>query len=137
MLVDSLQFVADVAAVPAADMNTNAYDIAGSTLQQPTDGATLMRFVVTRPFSIPANFAGSQANSSVATTGSTVYEIERNGAQIGQITFGAAATDGTFADATEIGVHAFVADDIITVVAPATADANHDDIAWTLAAIMT
>lgn len=137
MLIDSLQFIGDVAQVAGANMNSNAYDIAGSTLQQPTDGAVLMRFVVTRPFTIPASFVGSQANSTVATTGSTVYEIERNGAQIGQVTFGAAATDGSFADATEIGAHAFVADDILTIVAPATADATHDDIGWTLSGILT
>lgn len=137
MLVDSLQFINDVASVPGASMSSNSYDVAGSTLQQPTNSAVLMRFVVTRPFTIPANYTGSQANSTVATTGATVYDIQRNGAQIGTITFGAAATDGTFADATEIGAHAFVADDILTIVAPVTADATHDEIAWTLAAILT
>ena len=137
MLVDSLQFISDVASVAGANMSSNAYDVAGSTLQQPTDGAVLMRFVVTRAFTIPANYAGSQANSSVATTAATVYEIERNGSQIGQITFAMSATDGTFADATEIGAHAFAVDDILTVVAPGTADATHDEIAWTFAAILT
>ena len=62
MLIDSLRFISDLALVSGASVDNAAYDIAGSTLQQPTDGAVLMRFVATRAFVIPASFARSQYN---------------------------------------------------------------------------
>ena len=107
----------------------SVYDIAGSTLSQPTGAAVLMRFSVTHAFSFAASMAGSFAESEVAATGSPVYILKKNGTQFATLTFSGNA--GTFGDMA--ATVSFVQGDILTLVAPATADATHDEIAWTLA----
>ena len=104
------------------------YDIGGSTLQQPTDGEVLSRFIAVRDFRMPVSLTGSQASSVTATTGVTAYPIKKNGTQVGTIDYAAAATAGTFTFATQTD---FTSGDILTVEAPATADATHDGLVWT------
>lgn len=104
------------------------YDVSGATLSQPTDGTTLMRFIAVRNFRMPVSLTGSQASSEVATTSSAAYPIKKNGTSIGTINYAAAATAGTFTFSTETD---FTSGDILTVEAPATADATHDGLVWT------
>jgi len=133
MLMDGLR-LAEGTTITNADGSTKIgaiYDIAGSTISQPTDAAILMRFSVNRDFAIPQVFTDSFAESTVAPTGSPVYSIKRNGVEIGTITFTVNA--GAFA-AVEGSDHAFVVGDILTVEAPATADATHDELSWTISA---
>jgi len=104
------------------------YDISGATLSQPTDGAVLQRFIAVRDFKLPINLTGSVASSETATTGATSYPIKKNGSSIGSIDYGAAATAGTFTFAAEVS---FTSGDLLTVEAPATADATHDGLVWT------
>ena len=113
MLMDSIKMVTG-AGVYESDGTTKyvgaaVYDIAGSTLSQPTDGAVLMRFEVIRDFTVPSAFIGSVAESTVAPTGSPVYTIQRNGANIGTITY--TGNNGAFADDTELTAHAFISGD--------------------------
>jgi len=107
------------------------YDIAGSTVSQPTDGAVLMRFSVNRPFSLPSGLTGSFAESVVAPTGSPSYSIKKNGTAIGSIDFTGNVAAFTFSTTTS-----FVQGDILTVEAPAIADATHDELSWTFAATL-
>lgn len=131
MLMDTITFLDS--AEPTVDESGNTaggsiYDIAGSTLSKPTDGAVLMRFSVTRAFIFRVNMAESIAESTTPPTGSPIYLLKKNGAQFATLTF--TGNVGTFALAAQ---ESFVPGDILTLEAPATADATHDSIAWTLA----
>lgn len=109
-----------------------SYDPAGGVVAKPGGSAVVMRHQVVRSFNLPAAFAGSLAVANTAATASTVFAVWNNHAgtntQIGTITWGVAGTAGTFAAATATSL---VAGDILTVVAPATADATLADIAFT------
>lgn len=119
MLMDTIQFIEN------ADWN---YDIAGSTLSKPTDGATLGRFRCARAMKIPTNANGSVMSSEVATTGITTYILKKNNVQFGTCTFQAGLNASVFT-VTETS---FAIDDELTIEAPATADATHDQISWTI-----
>lgn len=111
-------------------LGASLYDLAGSTLTKPTNGAVLTRFSVSRAFKLPVGLVGSYAESTVAPTGSIHYIIKNNGTEIGEINFAAGQNIGTFTMASE---QSLAVGDILTVHAPNTADATHDDIAWTFA----
>lgn len=106
------------------------YDVAGSTLSMPTDGAVLMRLSVTRAFTLPASLTGSYAESEVATTGAASYPIKINGSSVGSLDWASSGTIATFTFSTQ---QSLAIGDILTVEAPATADATHDKLCWTLA----
>lgn len=112
----------------ASGAPSTLYDIGGATLSQPTDGAVLMRFVAVRAYQFPASLTGSYAVSTVAPTALAQYPIKKNGSSIGTINFAAASNSGTFTFNTVVS---FAAGDVLTVEAPATADATHDGLAWT------
>lgn len=137
MLMDTMKFLNSAGEALHVDsskyVGSALYDIAGSTISQPTDGAVLMRFSVNRPFTLPSGLTDSKAESTVAATGSASYPIKKNGVQVGTIDWAAAATDATF---TFSSAESFVVGDILTVEAPATADAAHDGISWTFAATL-
>lgn len=120
MLMDTIQRLG------GADFD---YDISFSTLSTPTDGAVLGRFSVTRNFTIPAGLTNSIAESETATTGAASYLLKKNGTQFGSFDFGAASNASTGVAATAT---TFVSGDIITLEAPATADATHDLISFTV-----
>ena len=106
------------------------YDIAGSTLSQPTDGAVIMRFQANRAFRLPTGLTDSAGGCDIAATAQADYDIQKNGGSIGTMTWAAAATDATFTFSTQID---FASGDTLTVVAPATADATHDGLQFTFA----
>lgn len=110
------------------------YDLAGSTLNQPTDDAAIFRFSCTRNFKLLAGLTGSTSEGQVVPTGSPSYPIKKNGSTIGSIDFTAATVAATFTFSTETS---FVQGDVIEIVAPATADATHDELSWTLAGQLT
>jgi hypothetical protein len=110
--------------IPAA-----IYDIAGSMLGKPANAATVARLVAVRAFTIPAGVAGSLCVSGTAATATTVYNLKKNDAIFGTITFAASGTTGTFAAATQT---AFAIGDVFSVTAPATADTTHADMQFTI-----
>ena len=65
----------------------------------------------------------------MAATGSSVFNLAKNGTNFGTVTFAASGTTGTFAAASATS---FAAGDVLTVTGPATADATLADIALTL-----
>lgn len=111
----------DKAAIP--------YDLASAILGKPAAGATVMRFVSVRSFTIPAGFAGSRAQCSTAATTSVAFIVAKNGVEVGKMTFGAGAMVGTFTAATAA---TFAAGDVLTIVAPAVADATFGDAEYTI-----
>ena len=136
MLMDTIKQLDSAAGIVKEDgtspVTANViYDIAGSTLSTPTDGAVLMRLSVGRSFVLPDGLAGSKAESIVPSTGAAAYPIKQNGTPVGTIDFATGNNDATF---TFSGDVTFAVGDILTVEAPATADATHDEISWLLAA---
>lgn len=102
------------------------YDISGSTFQVPANGDVIQRFIAVRDFRMPTNLTGSQASSTVAPTGTPAYPIKKNGVQVGTIDYSTVA--GTFTFSADVD---FTSGDVLTVEAPATADATHDGMVWT------
>lgn len=80
------------------------------------------------PYAITLSQANSSAIAQVAATASTVFTLKRNGTTIGTITFAAAATAGSIS----LSSTAVTLGQVVTVHAPASADATLADIAFLL-----
>ena len=126
----NVNITGNVVSVPNANI---PYDIAGAVLGKPLGSAVVMRFIAVRGFTIPATFAGTRATSATAATASTVLTVLKNGTQFGSLTWAAAGTVATLSSSAST----FVAGDILTVVAPATADATFGDAQFTFIATLT
>lgn len=96
----------------------------------PTASAIVTRVPVARAVSFPAGLAGSIGLASAAATGSTVFDVQKNGASVGTITFAAGAASATFTAASQI---ALAAGDTIAVIAPASPDATLSNVGLVLA----
>ncbi len=136
MLMDTIKVLDSAGEIKKQDGTTkyvgaSLYDIAGSTFSIPTSLAQLMRFTAARAFTLPASLVGSQVASIIAPTAGVSYSIAKNGTQIGTMDFTAANNVGTFTMASSTS---FAIGDILTVVAPATPDSTHNELAWTFAA---
>lgn len=107
------------------------YDLASAINGKPAANAVVLNFVAARSFTIPAGMVGSRAKSTVNATATTVFTIKKNGANVGTLTFAAANSTGVFAMATQTS---FVEGDVLSMSAPATADATLADIAYTIVA---
>lgn len=98
----------------------------------PTASAKVLRIPVARTVSFSANFSGSYAKASANATGSTAFDVQKNGSSIGTITFAAGASTATFASAGG-AAQSLAAGDVLSIVAPATPDATLADIGIVLA----
>jgi hypothetical protein len=108
------------------------YDILCGIVGKPSNGEVVLLFVAPRAFRIPANAAGSYLKAGIAATGSSVFSIQKNGAQFLTATVAGSGTTATFSGSQTD----FAAGDVLKIVAPATADATLADIAITLAATL-
>jgi hypothetical protein len=107
---------------------SSPYDIAGSILGKPAAAAVVMRLVAVRNFQFAANFTTSLAKAATSSTAAASFSIQKNGAQFGTMSFAAGGTTGTFTST----LTSFAAGDVLTVVAPSTADATLGDIEYML-----
>lgn len=96
---------------------------------EPAASAVLLRHHVTRAFSLPAGLTGSRGSSGVAATGSAAVSVKKNGVEVGTATWSAAGATATLAMAS---LTSFAVDDILTLVAPAVADATLADVSLSL-----
>lgn len=113
----------------------DAYDVGGMKNGTPDDGEILLRLIAVRPFTFPSGFAGSIAKAGVAATGTSTFDLKKNGGSaFGTFQFAGAATVATF---TLASPESFVVGDILTVTAPTTADATLADLAFTLRGILS
>jgi hypothetical protein len=108
------------------------YDIAGSIMSKPTAGAAVMRFTTPRAFRLPQNLAGSAARVHTQPAGTVVLSVKKNDIECSTITFVSGSGYGTFAGAQTD----FAPNDILTVVAPASVDANFNNAEFTFAATL-
>ena len=106
--------------------------VSGSYTGKPTANLVLQSYVFAAPVTLPAGLAGSWGTAATAATAATTFNIQKNGTNIGTMSFAASANTATFtmSSATE-----FNAGDVLTVVAPAVPDATLANIAWTLMGI--
>ena len=94
------------------------------------DGETLMAHIAPYDVAFPSGLSGSFVKSGVAAAASTMIKIQKNGSTVGTITFASSATTGTIAIT---GDPSLVAGDVLSLVAPATADTALADVALTFA----
>lgn len=108
-------------------------DIAAFYPGIPTSSAILYRVKVARALNFVANFVGSQFTATANATGSTVFTVKKNGSSIGTCTVGAGTTTGTFATSGGTA-QSLAAGDVLSIEAPASADATLANPGITLAA---
>jgi hypothetical protein len=119
--------------VISATAPTIPYDIASAILGKPAGAAVVMRFVAVRAFTIAAGATGSVAKAATVATASTTFSLQKNGTQFGTMVFAAGAAAGTF---TVASTTSFAAGDIMTIVAPSSADATFGDCEFTIVATL-
>lgn len=95
-----------------------------------TNGELVYRFTAIEDFRIPSGASGSQAKAGVASTGNVAFDIKKNGADSGDITFNVSAT-GSYTVGSNID---FTAGDVLEVTGPATADGTLADVSITIKA---
>lgn len=91
---------------------------------------TLFRLVASREFSIPVGATGSVANSRISANAETTVSLRKNNVEFGTIVFDALDDTGVF---TVAGTTVFNPSDILSIVAPASADTSLRDTSITLA----
>ena len=104
------------------------YDIAVFFPDKPGGSEVIFRMPFVRDVDFAAAFASSQAKAGIAATAEAIFSLEKNGSQIGTMTFAISGTTATFAGAGG----SLTAGDILTVVAPASQDATLAAIGFTL-----
>jgi hypothetical protein len=119
---------ADGAGVATVDV-TPEIDIGTFVAGVPLDGEVVLQFVSTRSFTLPTGLNGSQGFAGIAATNQANFDIQKNGATIGSMTFAASGTVATF---THAGGTAFGPGDRLSVIAPGAADASLSNISFTL-----
>lgn len=102
----------------------------------PTASAKVLYVPITEAISFPANFSGSYFKASANATGSTAFDVQKNGSSIGTVTIGAGGTTATFATSGG-AAQALAAGDLLTITAPGTADATLADPSFALRATRT
>lgn len=97
----------------------------------PPDGEIVARYQFTRNVEFDDDFSGSQASSEVASTGTAVFDVLKNGSSIGSVTFTNSDT-GVFST-TGSGVESFSIGDILTVISPTPLDSTLESVSISFA----
>ena len=69
------------------DANSLAYDLHGFLAESPEENTTIATFLVTRPFSLFANFASSIARTTNTVNETVTFYIRLNGSAVGSFAF--------------------------------------------------
>lgn len=109
------------------------YDHSTSTYGKPTAAEVVYRHRAGRAFTLPANLANSKVIASTAAAASSVFSVKKNGTQVATFTFAAAGVTATYSTQALVS---FAIGDLLTITAPATADANLADIDYTILATL-
>jgi hypothetical protein len=125
--VDSVLALAVSASEVAAQAIVDAsaiYDISIFVSGKPLAGELVFRFSVVRDFTIPEDALGSIASSLVASSGTAVFTVEKNGVSIGTIAF-TSSDSGVFSVSEPAN---FVVGDVMSIVAPLSVDDDLEDV---------
>jgi hypothetical protein len=109
---------------------TQPFDVHAFYPGIPTDAAVVLRIPVARAVTFADDFSGSYGKASAASTGTAAFDVLKNGSSVGTITFTSSAT-ATFV--TAAGSLSLAAGDVLSITAPATADATLADVGIVLA----
>jgi hypothetical protein len=107
---------------------TTIYDVAFTYQGRPGVSSELV-VAIPRACTLVAGAPNSVGRAEVAATGSTAFDLQRNGTSVGTITFGAAATSANFTVASTV---AFSAGDRISITSPDPQDDTLADVGITL-----
>jgi hypothetical protein len=109
-------------------------EIGGFAPGVPGAGATLLRYVAARPFTLPVALPLSRGYVEVApTVASAVFDLRKNATSIGSMTFAVASQTATFTLATAT---TFAAGDRLAIWAPSPANATLTDVSFNLIALV-
>jgi len=97
----------------------------------PTNSAKVLRVPIARSVTFAANFSGSYGKASVASTGTATFDVQKNGSSIGSVIF-TSSSSATFTTSGGTS-QSFAAGDVLSIIAPGTADATLADIGIVLA----
>jgi hypothetical protein len=109
---------------------TGSYDLGLTWAGTLPASQVLMRYPFPRGVDFPMGLTGSRGVSAVAATVLTTLDLRKNGTSVGSVQWAAAGTTATFIMASATS---FAAGDILTVHAPASADATLADLGLSLA----
>lgn len=135
MLMDTIRMLDSSSEIKKQDgvtkwLGAALYDLAGSTLTIPINNAIIFRFIVNRPFKLPIGLVNSYSECTIAPTGNVTYSIMINNIIVGTINYALGTYIATFTFPVE---KQLVTGDILTIIAPSTVDATHNDFGWTFA----
>jgi len=116
-----------------ADTRSKIYDLASGTVGKPGAGATILRFVAPRAFTLPVGLTGSFCKANAAATALSSFTIKKNGSSIGTVNFAAASATATF---TFASATSFAPGDVLSLDAPGSADSTLSDLYYTLSATL-
>ncbi|MDE2096254.1 MAG: hypothetical protein KGL39_03345 [Patescibacteria group bacterium] len=120
----------DVVQLPiAAPPGSQPWDAGNFIDGQPSAGQTIMRFITSRTITFPANFADNQMKCGTAALANAVFNINKNGASVGQATIAAGQTLATWTSTGGLSC-VFNSGDVCTFLAPNPQDANMADLEW-------
>lgn len=108
--------------------SSNPFDVGMFVGGLPDNSELVLYLPMVRTVVFPAGLTGSYALANVASTGTKVFDIQKNGGSVGSATFTTSAT-GVLAMASQ---QTFAAGDILSIVAPAAQDATLSDIGFNL-----
>jgi hypothetical protein len=108
-----------------------AYDVGGSLIGKPTASQTIIRYPLPRAIRFATSLALSQGKSATAANSSTVFSLRKNGTHFARMTWGSGTTIASFGGTSQ----SFAAGDVLTVVAPASPDADFASFGFSLAGI--
>lgn len=111
---------------------TQPFDVVGFYPGLSAASAILLRVPIARAVAFAANFAGSVGKASASATASTAFDIQKNGASVGTMTFALGASSATFTSSGGAAVN-FAAGDVLAVIAPATPDVTLANVGFVLA----
>lgn len=119
---------ADIKALLARPAANDAYVYLGGL---PTANTLVLKIVLGRAVTFPANFAGSKLHAGVAATASKVFDIRKNGSSVGSCTVAVSGTTATFTSTGGTAVN-FAIGDRLEITTPAVQDATLADVSITL-----
>jgi hypothetical protein len=111
---------------------TSSIIVSGSFSGRPTANLVLQSYVFAASAIVSVGLSGSRGTASIYATGTTTFNIQKNGANVGTMVFAPSGAAATFTMNTAT---LFDAGDVLTVIAPATPDATLANLAWTIMGI--
>jgi hypothetical protein len=111
---------------------TQPFDVLAFYPGIPTASAKVCRVPIARAVTFAANFAGSYFTASANATGTTVFDVQKNGSSIGSVSIAAGSTTATFTTSGGT-LKSFAAGDVLALIAPGTPDATLADVGFAFA----